>query len=226
MNRTRALPIALGIAAAAAFGLLPAQATALPYGPYTCQQGFVWREAYNGDVVCVTPGDRDTARTENALAASRREPNGGAYGPDTCKQGFVWREARPADHVCVPPDRRDRARVQNSEGVLRLADATQLPAGNVGIRTEKHQLGGWIFLNGGSGLTPDARIEFRAAGLNANGYWLGARQSDGSGRLPRETAALADVRCQLPRDRAATVVAVDTRTGIATSAGTTYAFSC
>ena len=116
MIRTRVLPIALGIVAAAGLGtLLPAPATALPYGPYTCQQGFVWREAYNGDTVCVSPADRDTARAENAQAAARREPNGGAYGPDTCKPGFVWRETTPADHVCVPPDRRDRARAQTAK---------------------------------------------------------------------------------------------------------------
>lgn len=224
----RVLPIALGIAAVAGFGaLLPAPAQALPYGPYTCQQGYVWRDAYNGDTVCVTPGDRDTAHAENAQAAARRSPNGGPYGPDTCKQGFVWRETRPADHVCVPPDRRDRARAQNSEGARHFADATQLPPGNVHVRTQKHQLGGWLFVDSASGLSANARLEFYAAGVNTNGLRaLGNRQTDGNGTLPRETAALADVRCQIPRDRAATVIVVDTRTGIATSAGTTYAFSC
>lgn len=228
MIRTRMLSIALGIATVAGVGALsPAQATALPFGPYTCQQGYVWRDAYHGDTVCVTPGERDTAHAENASAGARREPHGGAYGPDTCKQGFVWRETRPADHVCVTPDRRDRARAQNSEGVRRLADATQLPVGSVGVRTETHDLGGWIYVDGGGGLSPHARIEFWAAGVYHNGpTWLGSRQSDGNGYLPRETTSLVDVRCTIPRDTAATIVAVDTRTGIAKSAGTSRAFIC
>src|SRR5437899_551678 len=73
--------------------------SALPYGPDTCAQGFVWREASPADHVCVTPQTRQATRDENALAASRREPNGGAYGPNTCKQGYVWREAYASDLV-------------------------------------------------------------------------------------------------------------------------------
>ncbi|MGV3652093.1 MAG: hypothetical protein ACO1OK_11745, partial [Devosia sp.] len=42
------------------------------FGPNTCIPGFVWREAFGGDVVCVTPDRRETVRQENAIAASRR----------------------------------------------------------------------------------------------------------------------------------------------------------
>lgn len=76
---------------------------ALPYGPDTCKAGFVWRQATTRDHICVTPAARDQAARDNAAAASRREPGGGAYGPDTCKAGFVWREAVIKDHVCVTP---------------------------------------------------------------------------------------------------------------------------
>lgn len=92
------------------------QATApTPYGPDTCKQGFVWREAVANDHVCVTPQTRDQAREDNARAPQNREPNGGAYGPDTCKQGFVWREANPSDHVCVPPQVRSATAEDNRQ---------------------------------------------------------------------------------------------------------------
>jgi hypothetical protein len=81
----------------------------LPYGPDTCLQGFVWREAWSDDHVCVTPQTRSQTAEDNRLADSRRSPNGGPYGPDTCRQGYVWREAFPGDHVCVPPETRTRA---------------------------------------------------------------------------------------------------------------------
>jgi hypothetical protein len=93
----------------------PAQADPnLPYGPDTCIQGFVWREAQPGDTVCVTPAVRTRTAQENATAADRREPNGGAYGPNTCKQGFVWREAFDGDVVCVTPDIRDQTHTDNA----------------------------------------------------------------------------------------------------------------
>jgi hypothetical protein len=86
----------------------------LPYGVNQCIQGYVWREASAQDFVCVPVQTRTETRQENALAAERRSPTGGAYGPDTCKQGFVWREAFPNDHVCVPGASRSRAAQDNS----------------------------------------------------------------------------------------------------------------
>jgi hypothetical protein len=44
-----------------------------PYGPYTCIAGHVWREAFDGDVVCVTPERRAEVKEENRLAPTRRE---------------------------------------------------------------------------------------------------------------------------------------------------------
>jgi hypothetical protein len=79
-----------------------------------CIQGFVWREAGPGDLVCVPPAERTETREENQLAASRRSPTGGPFGPDTCLQGFVWREAFHGDHVCVPPQSRTRAVESNA----------------------------------------------------------------------------------------------------------------
>jgi hypothetical protein len=79
-----------------------------------CSPGYVWREAYPGDVICVEPPRRDAVRSENEIASARVQPGGGAYGPDTCSSGYVWREARPADHVCVTPDSRALVARENS----------------------------------------------------------------------------------------------------------------
>ena len=79
-----------------------------------CLQGYVWREAQPGDLVCVVGSTRTETRQENLLAASRRSPTGGAYGPDTCLQGYVWREAYLNDHVCVPGYSRSRAWADNA----------------------------------------------------------------------------------------------------------------
>jgi hypothetical protein len=76
---------------------------AQPYGPDTCIQGYVWREARTGDTVCVTPDIRSQVAAQNANPNANKEPDGGAYGPDTCKQGFVWREAFDGDTICVTP---------------------------------------------------------------------------------------------------------------------------
>ena len=116
-------------ATAASFGH-----AALPYGPQTCKNGFVWREARESDLVCVDPGTRTTTKQENALAASRKNPNG-AFGPDTCLPGFVWREAFPGDVVCVTPDRRDQARIDNSQVGDRRAVDPDAPEATPGEHT-------------------------------------------------------------------------------------------
>lgn len=92
-----------------------------PFGADTCAQGYVWREAFAGDHVCVPPAIRAQSAAENAQAAAHRAPGGGAFGPDTCAQGFVWREASPADHVCVPPSSRSQAAYDNAHAALRRA---------------------------------------------------------------------------------------------------------
>jgi hypothetical protein len=52
-----------------------------------CLQGYVWRKAYAGDYVCVTPANRAQAAADNAAALSRVASGGGAApatpGPPT-----------------------------------------------------------------------------------------------------------------------------------------------
>jgi hypothetical protein len=42
------------------------------YGPLTCKSGYVWRDAWDGDGVCVTPETRTQAKLDNSLAESRK----------------------------------------------------------------------------------------------------------------------------------------------------------
>ncbi|HWP60298.1 MAG TPA: hypothetical protein VNL14_20555 [Candidatus Acidoferrales bacterium] len=85
-----------------------------------CAPGYVRREAYPGDPVCVTPETRAQVMRDNILAPSRRDPTG-AKGLDTCIEGYVWREAYPGDRVCVTPETRAQTLRDNSEAVNRVA---------------------------------------------------------------------------------------------------------
>jgi hypothetical protein len=86
-----------------------------------CLQGYVWRKAYAGDYVCVTPATRAQAAADNAAAVSRVAPGGGAYGQYTCQQGYVWRQVVPDDYVCVLPAVRSQATYDNSQANNRVA---------------------------------------------------------------------------------------------------------
>jgi hypothetical protein len=106
----------------------------LPYGPDTCTQGFVWREARTGDTVCVTPAVRTRTAQENANPSANKEPGGGASGPDTCKQGFVWREAFDGDTICVTPGERAQTKADNAaaESRKQANQPRKSPASNAG----------------------------------------------------------------------------------------------
>jgi hypothetical protein len=93
--------------------------------PRTCKSGFVWREAFPGDFVCVEPGQRDQAAADNAAAASRIDPHG-ASGPQSCISGFVWREAGAGDLVCVEPSVRSRVAEDNRLAPARVAGGATL----------------------------------------------------------------------------------------------------
>ena len=86
-----------------------------------CLQGYVWRQAYSGDYVCVTSATRTQAAADNAAAVSRVAPGGGAYGQYTCVQGYVWRQVVPDDYTCVTPAVRAQAAYDNSQAGSRVA---------------------------------------------------------------------------------------------------------
>src|SRR5262245_33535393 len=116
--------------AALSVGFLAAPARAqLPVGSDTCLQGFVWRDAFPNDHVCVTPDTRERAARDNSQAAARREPGGGPYGADTCRQGYVWRDAGPNDRICVTPETRAEAAADNAQATARRVNSRPEPAG-------------------------------------------------------------------------------------------------
>jgi hypothetical protein len=86
-----------------------------------CLIGYVWRQAYSGDYVCVTPANHAQALADDAAADSRIQPGGGAYGPYTCIQGYVWRQVVPDDYTCVTPAVRSQAAYDNSQAADRVA---------------------------------------------------------------------------------------------------------
>jgi hypothetical protein len=132
--RRKVVLLTVSLAVILAVDFAGVMATAVPalaqYGPDTCVQGYVWREAFPDDHVCVPPASRDQAATDNSYADARKDPNG-AYGPDSCIQGYVWRVARPSDLVCVTPDIRDQTAMENQLAAERRASsapATPAPA--------------------------------------------------------------------------------------------------
>jgi len=70
MKRTAMFALAAVIALSAPT-LAPTPAAA-QYGPDTCRQGFVWRESFPGDHVCVPPETRERAAHDNYRADYRR----------------------------------------------------------------------------------------------------------------------------------------------------------
>ena len=66
-----------------------------------CPSGLVWRERFDGDTVCVLPGERDENRRKRGLATAPASQ---------CPSGLVWRERFDGDTVCVTPLERDANR--------------------------------------------------------------------------------------------------------------------
>ena len=89
------------------------------FGYGTCLPGYVWREAFSGDYVCVEPWSRDQAAADNAAAGERVDPNC-VYGSDACQSGYVWREAFAGDHVCVDGSVRSQAAADNAAAARRI----------------------------------------------------------------------------------------------------------
>ncbi|WP_432923062.1 hypothetical protein ACQPZZ_25840 [Microbispora sp. CA-135349] len=91
------------------------------YGPDTCLEGYVWREARPSDHVCVSPQERAQVQKDNAIKESRWVS--GANGPHTCTDDFEWRNAFPGDDVCVFGKERIDVEVQNRIAASRVVSA-------------------------------------------------------------------------------------------------------
>jgi hypothetical protein len=88
-----------------------------------CAQGYVWRDAYPNDHVCVTPGTRQETTVENAEGPSHINPLSFLL-PGTCMPGYVWRLANTTDHVCVTPDVASQTAEDNVLGPTRVEGAS------------------------------------------------------------------------------------------------------
>jgi hypothetical protein len=159
-----------------------------------CDDGYVWREAFPGDRVCVTPAVREQAARDNAAAAGRWVP--GPHGPDECQPQYVWREATPSDRVCVTPGGRDLIRVENREAPSRTGSAATTAGG------ARACLPGFVWRAAAPGdatcVPPAARDRVRAENALADGR-RGSRAC-APGFVWRE-ASPSDHVCVAPRVR-------------------------
>jgi hypothetical protein len=169
-----------------------------------CLSGFVWREATSNDAVCVLPAVRTQARQDNAQAAARRQPGGGAFGPDTCRAGFVWRESIPSDRVCVTPAVRNQTRTDNAAAASRRNPARFVFGPNTcasGFVWREADARDWVCV------TPAARAQ--AASDNAQ---AAARRQPGGGPFGPNTCRSGFVwREAFPGDAVCVLPAVRTQ---------------
>lgn len=189
-------------------------AEALPYGPYTCQNGYVWREAFANDQVCVTSTDRSIVAQENAAGPSHT--NYGTSYPYWCLSGYVWRQAKPSDYVCVVPASRDRERSDDALAESRLVDPSQTPQGNLSV-TELDP--SWTDMSvkvSGSYLTPYSGYTFYWW-LRGFGHSMGGVTADARGNVSNQRAGA--IPCQGNVTSPPVLVVDDRSNGIVTTAG-------
>ncbi len=97
-----------------------------PYPTVVCSPGYVWRDAFDGDLICVTPQRYAQVQDENRYASEHIDPNAVVYGftnSDDCLPGYMWRLAGPndrvdpnhqVDRVCVTLKAYDQATDENN----------------------------------------------------------------------------------------------------------------
>jgi hypothetical protein len=115
-----------------------------------CAEGYVWREAFAGDHVCVVKERRDLVAVENRNAEKTRQKGGG----DDCVPGYVWRMAGPQDHVCVTQIERDQAQRDNNLATSRTAafvapkkPSSEIPGVGANVRTPPRKAGCFKYEN-------------------------------------------------------------------------------
>ena len=102
--------------------ILGATAEAVFLSPLCCKLQYVWRNAFQGDYVCVTPGERDQAAADNVAAASHYSSNYTKSVPGTKSvpygvclgEGYGWRQAYMGDYVCVYLGQQTQVATDNS----------------------------------------------------------------------------------------------------------------
>lgn len=99
--------------------------------PLCCKLQYVWRNAFQGDYVCVTPDEQAQAAADNAAAASHYSINYTESVPSGTKsvpygvclgEGYGWRQAYMGDYVCVSSTQQTQVATDNSS----LPNRTQI----------------------------------------------------------------------------------------------------
>jgi hypothetical protein len=157
-----------------------------------CRQGFVWREAFSGDHVCVRPAVRAQARDDNSQAPDRVNPDNRDFGPDTCRYGFVWREADSTDHVCVTPYVRAETRQDNALAPGRFADAR---GGDPETTPRDSYNHAWQAAPGDTSCCPDNMLVCPAPRRFCASNARPASRGNRDGYNPAWQAAPGDTRC-------------------------------
>lgn len=168
-----------------------------------CRQGFVWREAFAGDLACVPPPARDLADADNAQRTNRLAPATGSA--NTCHSGYVWRDAFPGDLVCVTPAIRDQAAIDNSQDSARRAPATGGPLGTSNVCRAPYV---WRLARPRDFVCVTAETRAQVRRDNAAAGTRRGSESCVSGFVWREANALDHV-CVTPATRAETKVEND-----------------
>jgi len=155
-----------------------------PYGSNQCLPGYVWREAFPKDYVCVSGETRSQAAFDNSQANARRDPNCSngdcPYGTNQCLPGYVWREAFPGDYVCVSGETRSQAALDNSQADARRDPKCSEPApascANFSGYTDDQRFGNPFTLDGyrftGLGAEPFVNVSGGIVGLQFPGAGL------------------------------------------------------
>ncbi len=111
-----------------------------------CLKGYVFREAFKGDNICVVPYDKNAAKHQNMLHAERS-----INSKDECPEGLVPREIKKSDRLCVTQQEKNKIVLQNT-----LHKAKNLAIG-------KNCRDGYVFREGVKGddicVTPNDKLE-------------------------------------------------------------------
>jgi hypothetical protein len=86
------------------------------YGSNSCKQGYVWRNAFNGDAVCVTPNIRDDVAAENAAASSHVAQQQPARQPAQQSE-MVWKATGHGDTYNIVIDDGKTTQTLNAEAL-------------------------------------------------------------------------------------------------------------
>jgi hypothetical protein len=128
-----------------------------------CADGYVWREAFADDHVCVGKETRELVADENQNAERHRKKDRG----EECEPGFVWRMAGSEDHVCVTQLERDQAQQDNNLANGRTASAVatgkppvERPGLGANARTPPRRPGCFKYQNGEWQETPCLSEEY------------------------------------------------------------------